>query len=61
MSAYEDVKKGILDFVAPELRTLSARLERFEKMSAERLQRLEEKIDANHREVMNALNMKERS
>ena len=49
MSVYEDAKKAIQDFVAPEIRAL-----------AERMKRLEEKIDANHREVMTALNLDKR-
>ena len=49
MSVYEDAKKAIQDFVAPEIRVL-----------AERMKRLEEKIDANHREVMTALNLDKR-
>ena len=49
MSVYDDFKKVIQDFVSPEIRVL-----------AERMKRLEDKMDANHREVMTALNIDKR-
>ena len=41
MSVIEDTRKLIQDFLAPELRTITARLDA-----------LDAKVDANHREVM---------
>lgn len=60
MSVYEDIKKALQDFISPELRALDGRLDGFELLTAERFKRLEEKIDAHHREVMSALNLDKR-
>lgn len=52
MSVYDDVKKAVQDFTLPEMREFKALvLERFNTIE-ERFRRMEEKIDANQREVM---------
>ena len=74
MSTIDEVRKLLQDFIAPELRAVTAKIEamtevmaaRFETVDEqfntmeERFKRLEAKIDANHREVMNALNLDKR-
>jgi cell division septum initiation protein DivIVA len=58
MGAIEDTRKVLQDFLAPELRALSVRLDALEK----RLESLDDKVDANerraerrHDEVMGAI------
>lgn len=64
MSVVEDFRKVVQDFIAPELRAISARLdainirlESMEKLNEVRFQRLEDKINSSHEAVMNALNL----
>lgn len=46
MSAVEDVRKAIQDFLAPELRTISARLDAIEKVMNVKFEAVDVKLDA---------------
>jgi hypothetical protein len=56
LSTLDEIRKLLQDFLAPELRTISARFDTLD----ERFKRLEEQMSANHREVMTALNIDKR-
>jgi hypothetical protein len=47
MSVIEDTRKLIQDFLAPELRSISARLDAFEQRVDDRFRDLAARIDAN--------------
>jgi hypothetical protein len=46
MSAVEDVRKAIQDFLAPELRTIGARLDAIEKVMNVKFESVDVKLDA---------------
>lgn len=46
MSAVEDFRKAIQDFLAPELRTISARLDAIEKVMNVKFEAVDVKLDA---------------
>lgn len=60
MSVINDVRKVIQDLVAPELQEIKADVRGFKEEVKSEFKRLEEKMDANHRETLNALNVDKR-
>jgi hypothetical protein len=46
MSTIEDIRTVLQDFLAPELRTISARLDSIEKVTSVRFEAMETKMDA---------------
>jgi hypothetical protein len=46
MSTVEDVRKALQDFLAPELRTISSRLDSMEKVMSAKFDAIETKMDA---------------
>ena len=51
MSTVEDVRKVFQDFLAPELRTISARLDALEKVMTAKFDSVDAKLDSLHKEM----------
>lgn len=51
MSAVDDVRKAIQDFLAPELRTISARLDAIEKIMYVKFEAVEVKLDSLSKQI----------
>ena len=63
MSVVEDTRQVLQDFLAPELRAISARLDALEKIvdanegcAEKRYQEIESRADKRHAEVLSAIN-----
>jgi hypothetical protein len=55
MSVIEDTRKLIQDFLAPELRSISARLDALEQRVDDRFRDLDAKISGQHQQTMLAI------
>lgn len=51
MSTVEDLRKVLQDFLAPELRTINARLEALEKVMTAKFESVDTKLDFLHKEI----------
>lgn len=51
MSAVEDVRKAFQDFLAPELRTISARLDAIEKIMDVKFEAVDVKLDSLSKQI----------
>ena len=51
MSVVDDMRKVLQDFLAPELRTITARLDGIEKVMAARFEAVDAKLDAVYNEI----------
>jgi chorismate mutase len=55
MSVVEDVRKVLQDFLAPELRALTARMDAADKIAEARYQEVKANAEARHQEIMTRL------
>jgi hypothetical protein len=56
MGAIEDTRKGLQDFLAPEMRELKARLAQVEKTMGERFDTAERRAELRHEMLLNSIN-----
>jgi chorismate mutase len=55
MSVVEDVRKVLQDFLAPELRALTVRMDAADKIAEARYQEIKTNAEARHQEIMTRL------